>query len=86
MKALFGTLSEKDRHCYTAVEADKLGHGGIDYIAALFSVAPKTFRQGLLELDDENEEELTQNRVRGKLIRSRSSTPSALRCGGIYVV
>ncbi len=66
MKALFATLSEKDRRRYAAVEADKLGHGGTDYIATLFSVDPKTIRQGLLELDDEDEEELTQDRVRKK--------------------
>jgi hypothetical protein len=33
MKVLFGRLSEKDRRRYAAVEADKLGHGGQQYIA-----------------------------------------------------
>jgi hypothetical protein len=51
MKRLFQSLSEKDRRRYAAVEADKLGYGGTDYIAALFVVDPKTIRQGLADLD-----------------------------------
>lgn len=52
MKRLFQTLSEKDRRRYAAVEADKLGYGGTEYIAALFTVDPKTIRQGLADLDE----------------------------------
>jgi hypothetical protein len=51
MKVLFGRLSEKDRRRYAAVEADKLGHGGQQYIAELFGIDIKTIRQGLSELD-----------------------------------
>jgi hypothetical protein len=51
MKVLFGRLSEKDRRRYAAVEADKLGHGGQQYIADLFCIDLKTIRQGLSELD-----------------------------------
>ena len=51
MKVLFGRLSEKDRRRYAAVEADKLGHGGQQYIAELFGLDIKTIRQGLSELD-----------------------------------
>lgn len=51
MKALFRTLSEKDRRRYAAVEADKLGHGGTAYIAELFGIDAKTIRQGLADLD-----------------------------------
>ena len=29
MRALYGSLSEKDRRRYAAVEAEKLGHGGV---------------------------------------------------------
>ena len=32
MKRLFDSLSEDDRRRYAAVEATKLGHGGIEYI------------------------------------------------------
>ena len=33
MKRLFDSLSENDRRRYAAIEATKLGHGGIEYIA-----------------------------------------------------
>jgi hypothetical protein len=50
MKRLYDRLSEKDRRRYAGVEADKLGHGGVEYIAQLFGTDPKTIRQGLLDL------------------------------------
>ena len=46
MKALFDSLSEKDRRRYAAVEAEKLGHGGAQYIADLFQCEPDTIRRG----------------------------------------
>ncbi len=52
MQAFYRTLSEKERRRYAAIEADKLGHGGIDYISHLFEIGPKTIRRGLDELDD----------------------------------
>ena len=42
MKRFFGWLSEKDRRRYAAVEAAKLGHGGIEYIARVLACDPKT--------------------------------------------
>jgi len=36
MKALYDSLSEKDRRRYAAVEAEKLGYGGAQYVAELF--------------------------------------------------
>lgn len=64
MRRLFQTLSEKDRRRYAAVEADKLGYGGTEYIAALFAVDPKTIRQGLADLDEQ--EDLAGERIRKK--------------------
>ncbi|MGH7224733.1 MAG: hypothetical protein ACRELF_16040 [Gemmataceae bacterium] len=64
MKRLFEWLSEKDRRRYAAVEAAKLGHGGIDYIARLLSCDPKTIRQGMKELEDF--EDAAAGRVRKK--------------------
>jgi hypothetical protein len=46
MKRLFDSLGEKDRQRYAAVEATKLGHGGVEYIAVLFGCDPMTIRQG----------------------------------------
>ena len=44
-------MREKDRRRYAAVEAAKLGHGGIDYIAGLLGCDAKTIRQGLADLE-----------------------------------
>ena len=46
MKAFYESLSEKDRRRYAAVEAEKLGHGGVEYIANLFACDPKTIEHG----------------------------------------
>lgn len=46
MKLLFDSLSEKDRRRYAAVEAEKLGHGGAQYIAQLFGCDDETIRHG----------------------------------------
>ena len=64
MKRLFGWLSEKDRRRYAAVEAAKLGHGGVDYVARLLNCDPKTIRQGLEDL--EGPEDPAADRVRKK--------------------
>jgi hypothetical protein len=50
MKHFFDSLSEKDRRRYAAVEAIKLGHGGIEYVARILRCDPKTIRQGLDDL------------------------------------
>lgn len=62
MRRLFGSLKESDRRRYAAIEAAKLGHGGIEYIAAVLGCDPKTIRLGLTEL--QGEAELDTGRVR----------------------
>ena len=52
MKRLFDSLAENDRRRYAAVEASKLGHGGIEYIASLLGCDPKTIHQGMVDLAD----------------------------------
>ncbi len=49
---LYKSLSEKDRRRYAAVEATKLGYGGITYICDLFGCDDKTVRKGRFELND----------------------------------
>lgn len=51
MRRLFNSLSEKDRRRYAAVEAAKLGHGGITYLAKVFSCHPDTIRQGRADVE-----------------------------------
>lgn len=50
MQTFFFSLREKDRRRYAAVEAAKLGHGGVDYIAQLLHIDAKTIRQGQADL------------------------------------
>lgn len=50
MRRLYGSLSEKDKRYYAAVEAMKLGHGGIHYIADLFGCCRQTIASGIEEL------------------------------------
>jgi hypothetical protein len=47
MVALYASLSEKDRRRYAAVEAEKLGHGGMQYVAHLFGCDEDTIRRGV---------------------------------------
>ena len=64
MKRLFDSLREHDRRRYAALEATKLGYGGVDYIARVLGCDPKTIRQGQAEL--EGGEDLDTGRVRKK--------------------
>ena len=52
MRAFYRSLRENDRRRYAAVEAAKLGHGGIEYISRVLGVDPKTIRQGQRDLED----------------------------------
>ncbi len=64
MKELYGSLNEKDRRRYAAVEAAKLGYGGQTYIVELFGCDYKTLRRGLEELDEPPD--LAPGRIRKK--------------------
>jgi hypothetical protein len=64
MKRMFDSLGENDRRRYAAVEAAKLGHGGIEYIAQILQCDPKTIRRGLDELA--GTDDLDTNRARKK--------------------
>jgi hypothetical protein len=52
MKTFFGSLREKDRRRYAAVEATKLGPGGLAYISRLLGIDSSTIRQGQADLQD----------------------------------
>jgi hypothetical protein len=52
MQRFFGWLSEKDRRRYAAVEAAKLGHGGVEYMARILGCDPQTMRQGRRDLEE----------------------------------
>lgn len=53
MQRLYQSLNERDRRRYAAIEAAKLGHGGIRYISGLFGCNYRTLTSGMGELQDE---------------------------------
>ena len=57
MQLHYSRLSEKDRRHYAAVEAIKLGHGGITYISRVLKVDRNTIIQGKKELEAQSEYE-----------------------------
>jgi hypothetical protein len=52
MAAFYQSLSEKDRRRYAAIEACKLGRGGLSYMARVLSCDRHTSAQGVQELAD----------------------------------
>lgn len=56
MQSFFKTLSEKDQRRYAAVEAQRLGHGGITYVAGILGCSTRTIRRGIQELDSLDED------------------------------
>jgi hypothetical protein len=71
MRRFFDSLSEKDRRRYAAVEAEKLGHGGIEFVAGLFECDPDTIRRGFDDVALLPEDE-AEGRVRKKGGSARS--------------
>src|SRR6266853_4092572 len=65
MQRFFSWLSEKDRRRYAAIEAAKLGHGGVEYIARVLACDPKTIRQGLQELEEAEDAAAGRSRKKG---------------------
>lgn len=67
MKKFYGTLSEKDKRRYAAVEALKLGHGGMVYIAKVLGCSRRTLADGIKELKElpEDSEYTPRSRASG---------------------
>ena len=49
MKMFYDSLSEKDKRHYAALEATKLGHGGVTYLSHLLGCARSTIQAGMDE-------------------------------------
>lgn len=71
MKAFYDSLSEKDRRRYAALEAEKLGHGGVEYVAQLLGCDPKTIRHGRDDV-----EQLPQDDAEGRIRKKGRSQES----------
>ncbi len=76
MKRLFDSFRENDRRRYAAVEALKLGHGGIEYIARVLECDPKTIRLGLEELEGGGDLDTGRSRKKRLCSESRLEGPS----------
>ena len=63
MQAFYESLSEKDRRRYSAMEAMKLGHGGIHYIASVLGCSRRTIEHGIADLQSLPNDD-AENRVR----------------------
>jgi len=74
MRNFFQTLSEKDQRRYAAVEARRLGHGGITYIADLLGCSTKTIGRGINELD-----QLQDDPAAGRVRRQGAGRKKVLR-------
>jgi hypothetical protein len=51
MRNFYQSLSEKDRRRYAAIEAKKLGYGGISYICRILGCNDRTIVRGMSELE-----------------------------------
>jgi hypothetical protein len=78
MKRLYRSLRENDRRRYAAIEATKLGHGGVEYVANLLECDPKTIGHGMAEL--EATDELDPQRVRKKGVDADGKSTSVPHC------
>ena len=65
MVRFYGSLNERERRRYAAVEASKLGHGGIEYISQLLGCDPKTIGRGVAELEGQDELAVDGQRKKG---------------------
>jgi hypothetical protein len=64
MKWFYQSLWEQDRRRYAAIESEKLGFGGVEYVSQLLGCDPKTIRQGREDL--QQPEDSVPDRVRKK--------------------
>lgn len=62
MQRYYRSLSEKDRRRYAAIEAVKIGYGGISYIHRALGCGRSSIRLGIAELSDD--ESMNEDRQR----------------------
>ena len=66
MVKFYNSLNEKDQRRYAAIEAKKLGHGGIKYISELFGCHRNTITGGKSELETREVEKFNKKGIREK--------------------
>jgi len=66
MLKFYTSLSEKDKRRYAAIEAKKIGHGGIKYISELFGCHRNTITEGKNEIENIESEKFNAQGIREK--------------------
>jgi len=66
MKNFYKSLSQKDKRRYAAIEAQKLGWGGISYVMQLLGCSRNTIIKGLEDLERMDEQTVNSSRIRKK--------------------
>ncbi len=61
----FCIAQEADRRRYAAIEAAKLGHGGVELVARVLGCDPKTIQRGIEELEGEDVLDPLRSRKKG---------------------
>ena len=74
MRAFCETLTERDRRRFAALEATRLGHGGIEYVASVLGCSTRTIERGLGELD-----QLPSDPAEGRVRRPGAGRKKRLR-------
>lgn len=65
MRNFYQSLSEKDRRRYAAIEAKKLGYGGVSYICRVLQCNDRTITRGMRELETTLPENEKRIRLQG---------------------
>lgn len=52
MRGFYQSLSEKDRRRFAALEAHRLGHGGMEYVANMLGCSRRTIERASDELNE----------------------------------
>ncbi len=86
MQRLYHSLSEKDRRRYAAIEALKLGWGGITYISQLLGCDYYTIRFGMAELSDDVAMSMSEIRRAGGGRKSAFETIEGLDAAFLKVI
>ena len=81
MKSFFDSLSEKDRRRYAAVEAERLGLGGIRCVAQILGCSTRTISRGIDELDSLHDDPAAGRVRRPGAGRKKRSHPTRTSSG-----
>ena len=83
MRGFYETLSEKDRRRYAALEAARLGHGGIEYVSDVLGCSRRTIERAKEELEKLPDDE-AKERIRRKGAGRKKATESEPELDGNF--